>query len=1178
MNRNVQKIIAMLLVAVIGFNAGFMNVLAESIDVMESEDIISITDETSEEDNSNAEAQLEFESETEDDEEVQSIVAADLSVTGEACVLLNGTTECSSISEALELIDVSSDNELKLLKDITENNSIVISDNTNITIDMNEFNLDVSAASGSDSAGIINNGNLIIKGNGEITATPNWTSDSGTFSVIKNNNGRLEVDNCTLVTETSISATGSFQIAILDVYGINNSGDCIVRDSTISLNARSTSSSTQARTNCYGIYNKGGKITVESCMTRIIAYATAQSASYRGDAIAAGIYCDKGEVNYISGEMSLVSFSTASGSSKLGFTWAVYNKGGTVNIGTDDEVFNDQPDFTQYGIATVTNAVTNIYDGKYNSDSLSGPVNSFIDCSIEFYDDNVLLYTVKCNFGEAIKDAITPPVKSGYEFKNWQTEEGKYFSINSAKYAPYKVYAVWEPIRINKIEFELPEKYVDEYADVMPYLSINENESVDLSEYITYSPEEYVMNNELLWGTSDESKVKITDNGIVQGLVAGVVTVSAVLREDLDIQASAAIEVKHVWDDEYTIDKQPTCEEAGSESIHCTVCDSIKEGSNRVVPALEHNIVVDEMVPPTCTIDGKTEGSHCSNCGHVFKEQEAIPANGHMEVIDEAIPPTYIELGKTEGSHCSVCNIVIRAQEEIPVLEHKILFVAGYGIETSEQSVKEGDKLQEPAAPVIEGYTYNGWYTSINKQDETTKWDFANDVVKKDMVLYAGWDFVSDWSGHPIDADDIEVSFKKTAYSSMVYTGTYLRPEITVKYINGNKKILLKENSDYILKYENNLQVGNGKILIYGTGEFSASRELGFTIKEKSISKAKVSPIPNLMVSSNLVDEVGNAMNVVDGTRLLVYGEDFDISLSQTEVTSPTKVSVIITGKGNYTDKKSKGITFLLSPYDEEHKNINEYCNASFSSNKLLVFSGKALKPKVIVTEGNKKLSSSNYKIVYKDNIEVGTGYAIVYGCNEYCGSITLPFTIEPKEIGKCKLQVKNTTLYYNDREQKNLDVIVKDGQRALKEGIDYSITYVGDFKNLTGKVKPYIEIHALEGGNYKEGSRVLSKKFKIVKGRLNSKASIDVVLEGEGVSYDSTSNAYKVPAGTVPQVIVTYNGEPLSGNIYTKNMNTSGLSYTYKLPIIKAGKKSNIKISGVNNFSKSITIKCIGY
>lgn len=46
--------------------------------------------------------------------------------------------------------------------------------------------------------------------------------------------------------------------------------------------------------------------------------------------------------------------------------------------------------------------------------------------------------------------------------------------------------------------------------------------------------------------------------------------------------------------------------------------------------ACNHVVVVDEMVAPTCTTTGLTEGKHCSKCGKVLQEQIKLPALGHI--------------------------------------------------------------------------------------------------------------------------------------------------------------------------------------------------------------------------------------------------------------------------------------------------------------------------------------------------------------------------------------------------------------------------------------------------------------------------------------------------------------------------------------------------------------------
>lgn len=44
---------------------------------------------------------------------------------------------------------------------------------------------------------------------------------------------------------------------------------------------------------------------------------------------------------------------------------------------------------------------------------------------------------------------------------------------------------------------------------------------------------------------------------------------------------------------------------------------------------VEHTEVIDNATAATCTTEGKTEGSHCSGCGLILKEQTTIPALGH---------------------------------------------------------------------------------------------------------------------------------------------------------------------------------------------------------------------------------------------------------------------------------------------------------------------------------------------------------------------------------------------------------------------------------------------------------------------------------------------------------------------------------------------------------------------
>ena len=86
-------------------------------------------------------------------------------------------------------------------------------------------------------------------------------------------------------------------------------------------------------------------------------------------------------------------------------------------------------------------------------------------------------------------------------------------------------------------------------------------------------------------------------------------------------------------------------------------------------------IVNDAAVAATCTVKGKTAGSHCSACNTVVTTQQETDTDptAHPEdkiVEDAAVAATCTVKGKTAGSHCSACGAVIVAQTVIPAKEH----------------------------------------------------------------------------------------------------------------------------------------------------------------------------------------------------------------------------------------------------------------------------------------------------------------------------------------------------------------------------------------------------------------------------------------------------------------------------------------------------------------------------
>ena len=76
----------------------------------------------------------------------------------------------------------------------------------------------------------------------------------------------------------------------------------------------------------------------------------------------------------------------------------------------------------------------------------------------------------------------------------------------------------------------------------------------------------------------------------------------------------------------------------------------------------------------------------------------------------------------------------------IKTAQHTVTFDSQGGSAVEPQAVAHGTAVTQPAAPERSGYVFGGWY-----QEETfqTAWNFAEDTVTADLVLYARWA----WSG-----------------------------------------------------------------------------------------------------------------------------------------------------------------------------------------------------------------------------------------------------------------------------------------------------------------------------------------------------------------------------------------------------------------------------------------------
>lgn len=116
---------------------------------------------------------------------------------------------------------------------------------------------------------------------------------------------------------------------------------------------------------------------------------------------------------------------------------------------------------------------------------------------------------------------------------------------------------------------------------------------------------------------------------------------------DIDIDADA-----HLWEDDFTTDKEPTCTTEGSRSIHCSRCSATK--NSETIPVANHQYGEWEITKEvTCTVDGMRV-HECLNCGKI--EENVITADhiwDNKVTVDEE--PTCTDDG-SQSIHCTKCD------------------------------------------------------------------------------------------------------------------------------------------------------------------------------------------------------------------------------------------------------------------------------------------------------------------------------------------------------------------------------------------------------------------------------------------------------------------------------------------------------------------------------------------
>ena len=665
---------------------------------------------------------------------------------------------------------------------------------------------------------------------------------------------------------------------------------------------------------------------------------------------------------------------------------------------------------------------------------------------------------------------------------------------------------------------------------------------------VKYNPTDTTDNRKVTWTISDDSVVSyeaLDENATSIKLVAksgGSATVTAKVGK---CKASTEITVRVPMTDAFLTENE--LELYSGQKAQVTA-DYFPYNTTDTVD-LEWK-VVDET--PAENVNSETEGENVVK----IVNGEIVAVGKGSATLQAAIGPFAIEGTAATTKTKLTCKVTVKEYTVTFMNEdNSVLYeVPGvYGKTLAALELNLNESAQNPWELTKNGYIFAGWYTEPDGEGDPVTQDT---VLYESMVLYPY--FMS-----------TETQFYVKPIGSVIYTGGYLKPAVTV-YAGDT---LLTKGVDYTVTYVNNRDVcgpasdeGYPKAIIKGRGKYAGNAvEAKFIIVPKNIMHVDVTA-PNVTVAYN-----GKLQKIqpfiADAGRILQKDTDYTLSYPS-EVNKDGSVNVNayiqpgtwpiqITGTGNYVGVRNVYLTIT------KRTAITE---VSVSAIKNVVFNDgdpftteeevKIWEPKPVLTYNKKTLTEGvDYTLSYSNNKNIGTATVTITGIGAFIGTRTVSFKITGTDISTVLISGIKNAEYTSESITLDSIVVKNSKKKLLTEGVDYEIAFEDNIEvgkahviliginGYTGTLKTpfYIEAYNIstntqtyepEEGTVKPAFEVTYEE-NVEYERSGAKPAVTAYFKGkeltEGVDYKVTyknnHQAGEVKEGSEPAIVITGKG-----------------------------------------------------
>ena len=369
-----------------------------------------------------------------------------------------------------------------------------------------------------------------------------------------------------------------------------------------------------------------------------------------------------------------------------------------------------------------------------------------------------------------------------------------------------------------------------------------------------------------------------------------------------------------------------------------------------------------------------------------------------------------------------------------------------------------------------------------------------------------------------IDLNTLDVKLARTSYT---YEGKAIEPAVNIEG--------LKENEDYTVSYENNVNAGTGKAVIKGTGGYEGTVEKDFTITPASISDADVKAIDAQEYTGKAVEP---EVTLTFGGKTLEKDKDYTVSYSNNTEAGTAKAAV--SGKGNFRGSRDVEFTIeksaktqieeLQKALDEANAQISSLKNEKAVLEKDVTEAKKKQNEAETAAENARKAKDAAEKELASANADKAEAQAKLDAANADLAKAEKELSDAKKEVADTEQKLADMTKAKEEAEKR-----AEEAEKKLEE--------------LQGGEKPDADFSRYAGTSRYETALktadALKKSLKVDK--------FDYIIVADGNNYpDALAGSFLAKVKKAPLILVDRSvaSEDMVGEYIEKNLSNKGTVY----------------------------------